>query len=178
MLLVALGAIGFLIFYRAPSCMDTKQNHGETGIDCGGPCQRLCTVSVAPPSVRFARPLTPVSGRTDVVAYIENKNADAQAKAAHFTIDVYGPDNLLIARKEGTVDLPPSSLVPIFVPRVLFRAAAGRARLPDVRYRFACMDEGRRRACCPSGRRQHTARPERRSAHYRHAHQSVGRYAL
>jgi len=102
--------------YHAPSCMDNKQNQGEEGIDCGGPCSHLCTPSVAAPSVRFVRQLTPVQGRTDVIAYIDNVNASAAMKGAKFTITLYGPDNIVVAKKDGTVDLPPKSTVPVFVP--------------------------------------------------------------
>ncbi len=102
--------------YHTPTCSDLKQNQGEMGIDCGGPCSRLCTIDQAPPSVRFTRQLVPVSGRTDVVAYVDNKNAAAAAKAAPYTITLYGPDNLVVAKKTGTVDLAPKSTTPIFVP--------------------------------------------------------------
>lgn len=103
-------------FYQAPSCMDNKQNQGETGIDCGGPCAHLCTAEVPAPSVRFVRQLSPVQGRTDVIAYIDNTNANAAMKGAAFTITLYGPDNIIVAEKTGTVDLPPKSTVPVFIP--------------------------------------------------------------
>ncbi len=103
-------------FYEAPSCSDTKQNQGETGVDCGGPCSHLCTAEVAAPSVRFVRQIATVPGRTDVIAYIDNTNASAAMKGAKFTITLYGPDNIIVAKKDGTVDLPPKSTVPVFIP--------------------------------------------------------------
>lgn len=103
--------------YHAPSCMDNTQNQGEEGIDCGGPCSHLCTASVIPvTSPRFVRQLAPVSGRTDVIAYIDNPNANAAARGVRFTITLYGPDNIVVAKQDGTVDLPPKSTVPVFVP--------------------------------------------------------------
>ena len=115
--LIVVGAgTAFAVLYHAPSCADRKQDQSEDGIDCGGPCQTLCTASVVPPVVRFVRPLTPVSGRTDVIAYLENKNASAVVHGAQYTIELYGVDNSLVAKKQGTVDLPPSALIPIFVP--------------------------------------------------------------
>jgi hypothetical protein len=103
--------------YQAPSCMDNKQNQGEEGIDCGGPCSHLCSATVtAIKTSKFTRQLAPVSGRTDVISYIDNPNPNAAAKGVRFTITLYGPDNIVVASKEGTVDLPPNSTVPVFVP--------------------------------------------------------------
>src|SRR6185369_14966661 len=76
----------------------------------------LCTPTLAAPSVRFVRQLTPVQGRTDVITYIDNTNTTAAMKGAAFTITLYGPDNIVIAKKSGAVDLPPKSTVPVFVP--------------------------------------------------------------
>jgi hypothetical protein len=111
---VALTLIATL--YHAPSCTDNKQNQGEEGIDCGGPCTYLCTAGESAPYVEFVRQLSPSPGRTDVIAYVENRNATAAAKGAKYTITLYGTDNLVVAQKSGTVDLPPKALVPIFVP--------------------------------------------------------------
>jgi hypothetical protein len=111
---VALTAIA--VFYKAPSCMDNTQNQGEEGIDCGGPCSTLCTASVTAPQVLFVRELSRLHGRTDVIAYIQNSNAAAAAKGVRFTITLYGPDNIIVAQKDGMADLPPKSTVPVFVP--------------------------------------------------------------
>jgi len=114
---IALVAVTLIAtFYKAPSCTDHAQNQGETGIDCGGPCPYLCSVDQIEPSAEFVRQLSPAPGRTDVVAYIDNKNADAAAKDAPFTITLYGPDNIVVAKKSGDVDLPAKSRVPLFVP--------------------------------------------------------------
>jgi hypothetical protein len=96
--------------------MDNKQNQNEEGIDCGGTCTYLCTPSQQEPSVQFVRALSPVPGRTDVIAYIDNPNAASAANDLHFTIELYSPTNTVIAKKEETVDLPPNSTVPVFVP--------------------------------------------------------------
>lgn len=115
--IVTLGALTLIAtLYEAPSCMDTQQNQGEEGIDCGGPCDHLCTAGLAAPSVRFVRQLPSVPGRTDVIAYIDNTNATAAMKDARFTITLYGPDNIVVASKKGTVDLPPKTTVPVFMP--------------------------------------------------------------
>lgn len=107
----------FAFIYRPPSCTDRKQNQDETGVDCGGTsCTYLCTAEVDAPVVRFVRPLSPAPGRTDVVAYIENRNQTAAVKHARYTIELYDADNLLIGKQGGVIDLPPRSIIPLFVP--------------------------------------------------------------
>ncbi|MBA3789249.1 hypothetical protein H0X32_02550 [Patescibacteria group bacterium] len=102
-------------FYKTPSCMDTKQNQGELGIDCGGPCAYACTVDETPPAARFVRAVSSEPGRTDAIAYIDNTNADAGALNASYTIEFYGPTEALIGRKTGTINVPPSTTVPLFL---------------------------------------------------------------
>jgi hypothetical protein len=123
-ILAGIGAVLFVVLastliatlYKAPSCLDNTQNQGETGIDCGGPCSHLCTVTEVAPSVRFVRQVSPVPGRTDVIAYIDNSNVDAAVRGATFTINLYGPDNVLVASKQGTTDIPPRSAIPVYIP--------------------------------------------------------------
>jgi hypothetical protein len=115
--IIAIAAVTTVaIVYETPSCADTTQNQGEEGVDCGGPCSLLCTASQRAPSVRFVRQLTPKAGRTDVIAYVDNPNAGASMQDARYKITLYGSDNIVIATKEGAIDLLPKSTVPVFVP--------------------------------------------------------------
>lgn len=45
--LIILGLVFWIYksFYSKPSCFDNKQNQGELGIDCGGPCSQICLPS-------------------------------------------------------------------------------------------------------------------------------------
>lgn len=118
-LALAIGVIAVVLvatLYDTPSCTDGKQNQNEDGVDCGGPCAYLCSAQVAAPSVRFVRQLASPSGRTDVIAYLDNPNPTAAVRGARFTIELYGVDNVVVGTKEATADLPPSSTVPVFVP--------------------------------------------------------------
>jgi hypothetical protein len=112
------GLIGIFyarVIYQAPSCMDHKQNEGEGGIDCGAPaCSYLCSASVALPTTKFVRTVSSVTGRTDVIAYVDNTNTTA-AKALPYTLELYDASNALLSSTSGTVDLPPSSTVPVFI---------------------------------------------------------------
>jgi hypothetical protein len=115
----ALAVLGFSIFYDVPTCTDKKQNQDEQGIDCGGSCTTLCAFQVHnEPVVSFVRAIAPQPGRTDVVAYIQNRNADAEAADAPFLLEVYGTERQLIAKKTIKVDLPPSTSVPVYLADV------------------------------------------------------------
>ena len=110
--------VSIATLYKAPSCNDRVQNQNEADIDCGGPCPYLCTSQEQPPTVLYTKALTTGSGRTDVIASVENKNFDAAAKQVPYLLTLYGADLVLIAQARGTVDLPPGATVPIYMPGV------------------------------------------------------------
>jgi len=121
-IIAALAIFGFSLFYETPTCFDRKQNQGEVGVDCGGSCSTLCSSQVdASARVVFTRAFSPQPDRTDVIAYVENPNADAQAKDAPFSLELYGTEGQPLARITLTLDLPPSSTVPIYVADVASR---------------------------------------------------------
>lgn len=116
-LLVGSG-IAFAVMYKVPSCTDGKQNADETGIDCGGSCAYLCKANVDAPRVTFARAISS-GGRTDVIAYVENRNRDAETKAAHYAVEVFDEAGVPLGKREGMIDLPARAVVPIFIPGIL-----------------------------------------------------------
>jgi hypothetical protein len=114
---IALIAVVFIAtLYKAPSCNDGKQNQKEQGIDCGGPCPYACEFSESPPAVRFVRAISPQPGRTDVIAYLDNSNNNAELVNAPYTIDLYGPSHAIVARKTGVISIPPSTTLPLYIP--------------------------------------------------------------
>ena len=112
-----LTVLSFATFYKTPSCTDGVQDQGEAGVDCGGPCPYLCTSEERAPTVLFTKAIPNGVGRTDVVASVENVNA-AAAKDVPYTMTLYGADRVFVQQVTGTVDLPPSSTVPVFIPGV------------------------------------------------------------
>jgi len=102
--------------YEAPSCTDGVQNQDEAGIDCGGACAYLCVASLQSPTVLFTQAFTDTStGRTVVVASIENKNATAAARNVPYRVTVYGAKQTLIQSIPGTIDLPPGATATVFI---------------------------------------------------------------
>ena len=105
-------------FYKTPSCSDHTQNQGEVGIDCGGPCPYLCQDQERVPTVLFTKTIPNGTGRTDIVASIENVNSNAAAKNVPYTLALYGTNEVLLQQLTGTIDLPPGGTVPLFIPGV------------------------------------------------------------
>jgi hypothetical protein len=141
-IVAALAILAFAIFYKTPSCIDHTQNQGETGIDCGGPCSTVCSAGTAitpgsevaqPATVRFVRAI-PQSGRTDVIAYIDNPNRDALSTGAHMTLDLYTNDDEDL-RTHLSLDIPAGKSVPVFIPG----AATGGV---TIRQAFLAFDSG------------------------------------
>ena len=117
--LTLLAGVVIAVVYEAPSCSDGKQNQGEAGVDCGGSCAYLCESQVQELRTPLVRALPTATGRTDVVAYIENRNQNAEAKDVRYTIEVYADGGVRIGSQTGTVDVPARATVPVFVPGVV-----------------------------------------------------------
>ena len=110
--------LSLTVFYKAPSCSDGIQNQSEAGIDCGGSCPYLCSDQANAPIVLFTKTISQNNGRTDVVVFVENANASTAAKDVPYTLSLYGADQVLVQEITGSIDLPPSSTVPIFIPNI------------------------------------------------------------
>ena len=105
--------------YKTPTCTDGKQNQGEVGVDCGGPCTYLCTAQVQPPSILFTNVLDNGARRSDVIAVVENKNATAAAKNVPYRITLYNVGRVLLQEINGVIDLPPGARVPVYIPGIV-----------------------------------------------------------
>ena len=146
-LVIFLGLPAFFVVYQPPSCVDSKQNQGELGVDCGGPCSRLCNSQFFQPIVLWARSARVVKGVYNVVAYVENNNLDGAAKQVPYRFKLYDTDGVLIRERTGRVDIPPHKGVAVFedgvvtseqIPtRVTFEFTT-----PPQWYRTASLDRG------------------------------------
>jgi hypothetical protein len=135
-LLVFLGLIVLIFLWptitRKPTCTDTKQNGTETGIDCGGVCQRICTASVSEPTILWYRAF-PVTGHVyNLVAFVENQNKGAAIASINYEFRVYGTNNLLIGRREGSTFIPPNQQFAIFESRF----DSGESEIKSISFEF------------------------------------------
>lgn len=97
----------FLIFYHAPTCTDGKQNGSETGVDCGGSCQRLCQSSFLPAKIGWTRFEEVAPSLYNVAAYIVNPNTEGEAIDAPYRMTLYDARGVPITETMGTVTIPP-----------------------------------------------------------------------
>lgn len=108
-----LGFVGKTILTEHPTCSDGKKNGTELGVDCGGSCSLVCKATASSPRVLWARAFQTDEGVYEAAAYIKNPNPGAGAHAVRYTFQLYDDKNILVAERDGTVDLPPVTLIPI-----------------------------------------------------------------
>ena len=105
---------GFAKFYAPPSCTDGKQNQEEIGVDCGGPCVRICENQAPKLIVHWQRAFMVRNGSFNALAYVENTNPRSGSRAVSYSFKLYDADNILVAERIGTASIPPQRIVPIF----------------------------------------------------------------
>jgi hypothetical protein len=114
--LVVFAIIVFVFLNKAPTCFDGKQNQGEAGIDCGGPCNILCRAEYIDPVVlwgpRWSKVLS--SGTYNFLTYIQNPNVAAGAYNVPYNMKVYDRNDILLYQKNGVTYIPPNNNFVIF----------------------------------------------------------------
>ena len=103
----AVGVPGFLYFYKAPTCFDGIQNENETGVDCGGSCQKLCPSAFLAPIVSWTRFEEVAPSFYNIAAYVINPNPNAGAVNVPYHMALYDGQGMLITDVYGTMSLPP-----------------------------------------------------------------------
>ncbi len=92
--LCVLGGIGAWIYFfylkPAPTCFDHIQNQGEEGVDCGGPCAKVCTPATLQPITVLGAVMTFTTspGRVTFLAGIANTNTDFTARNFDYRFDL------------------------------------------------------------------------------------------
>lgn len=107
------GIVAFVyIFLLKPpaSCFDNIQNQGEAGVDCGGPCTKVCLPANYQPiasvgDVQIFSLTTSTnsgySGNVSLLARMQNPNASIAATSFEYIITFYGADGVAIASTTG-----------------------------------------------------------------------------
>jgi len=106
----------FTVFNKTPTCSDGIKNQGETGIDCGGPCNILCRAEYTNPVIiwgpRWAKVLS--SGTYNFLTYAQNPNIGAGAYNVSYSLKIYDKQDILLYQKTGTTYIPPNNNFVIF----------------------------------------------------------------
>jgi hypothetical protein len=91
---IVVTGIYFLFLKPAPSCFDRIQNEGEQGVDCGGPCGKICLPSsIQPISVLGTVDVfSPLPDHVAILAQLENANIDLAASSFNYVVTLYGAD--------------------------------------------------------------------------------------
>jgi hypothetical protein len=108
-----------LHFYKAPTCFDKKQNQGELGVDCSGPCELLCNNQYTPLNALWSRFSKVNDGVYNVLAYIENPNLNAGAKNLNYIFKLYDKKGVLIKERTGITFAPANRVMAIFEPELV-----------------------------------------------------------
>ena len=97
---------GFVINYLitpAPTCSDKKQNQGEKGIDCGGPCSPCKAISETQDIVVTESAVALGGNNTyDAVAKINNPNDTIGAVSFKYKFELKDDAGKVLATREGT----------------------------------------------------------------------------
>jgi len=114
LLLILAGVLLYMYLDKPLSCTDNIQNQQEEGVDCGGPCSALCPEQARDPIIHWQRPFQVAEGVYDVVASVENVNANGGAREVIYQFKIYDEDNILIAEKFGKTFMAPNEELAIF----------------------------------------------------------------
>ena len=105
-LVVIVFAVNYRRFVPISTCFDNKQNQGEIGIDCGGPCASCELKNPKPISVFWTRAVPVRDNVYDVAAYIENPNIQIGSADIEYEFSVFDEVGL-VARRTGTTFILP-----------------------------------------------------------------------
>ncbi len=114
--------LGLLIlipaFKTEPTCTDNKQNGTESGVDCGGSCERVCTFQASNLLTLWSRAFHVAGDRYNLIAYIENQNPNAIVKDIGYEFRLYDVNNKFIALRNGRTSIDPNGRMVIFEPGI------------------------------------------------------------
>lgn len=119
-LLILVGVPLFFLLYNPPNCLDGRRNGDETGVDCGGSCQLLCTAESLPLIIKGDPRVLEISPNTfSAVALVENPNQNGEVYKARYVMRIYDAITitpLVIPLKiiEGETYIPSGTTFAIF----------------------------------------------------------------
>jgi hypothetical protein len=97
-----ISGVYFLFIKPAPTCFDNIQNQGEQGIDCGGPCAKVCESQTKQISV-VGSPTYFVLDKSHVglLAQLSNPNSGYAAQSFAYEFSLYDSTGTLIQSFAG-----------------------------------------------------------------------------
>lgn len=117
-LVVLIGVPAFIFFYEGPTCFDGKQNQRESGVDCGGPCAKLCVADFKTPIYTWERFSEVVPDIYNLAAYVENPNLTVGANDVPYVFKLYDYFGTLISERKGITSIPVGKKFAVFEPSI------------------------------------------------------------
>jgi len=102
---------------QVPTCADNVANQNELGVDCGGPCAKVCSVETNDILVLWSRIFRVREGVYDVAVYLENPNRFGVLDL-DYMIRIYDTDNLPVKDVIGKTYLNPHEKALVFIPLI------------------------------------------------------------
>lgn len=115
---IALVILIYPYFNKEPTCFDGKMNGSESGIDCGGVCEKVCTQEALQLVTLWARPFEVTPGKYNVMAYIENQNRESGIPSINYEFKLYDAENIFIGRTSGNTFIGSNDRTAIFAAGV------------------------------------------------------------
>lgn len=101
-------------FHSSPTCFDKVKNGDETGVDCGGSCNMVCSSEALLPVVLWSKSFNVTGSVWNSVAFVQNPNINSSAKNVPYEFRLYNKKNLLITSRKGAIDIPKNKTFAVF----------------------------------------------------------------
>lgn len=112
---VAIAAWFGVRFIPSPTCFDNVRNHGEIGVDCGGPCAPCELKNPKALAIFWARTTRAGKDLFDTTALVENQNEFLASSDIAYEFTLF--DELgIVAQKTGTAFIYPQERLYIIEP--------------------------------------------------------------
>lgn len=108
---------GYLIFkhYTTSSCNDGRLNQGELGIDCEGPCPRICQARITQPEILWSRAFQVQPGIYNLAAMISNRNDDLIIDGAAVQFRAVDESGVVVYEGDTTINMRPATEAVAFI---------------------------------------------------------------
>lgn len=113
-----------------PSCVDNTKNQGEAGVDCGGPCAKVCLpqdlkeISVLSSSFFVSTP-----GHYTLLGQVANTNAGFAVPSFEYRFDLYDASGTLLTSIPGHSFIYSGEVKYLLAPNVSVASSVGRVEL-------------------------------------------------
>ena len=120
-----------LFFRPVASCFDVIQDQGETGVDCGGPCAKVCTPATLQDisATGDIYVFNPSAGHYTLLAQVANANAEFGTENFGYTFNLYDAAGNLLQSLPGQSFIYAGEVKYLLAPNLAVSGAVDHAAL-------------------------------------------------